>query len=626
MTERSAPNAHRLRLGEQLLSEGAIVEEVLKQALQQQQHTGGRLGDILIRKGALSLPQVYTALARQWQRSHVCLRSERPDPALLEVGKLSAYVRLGVIPWRRDEQGRLILASCHPGDHEDSLARHFTDEPYRWVVTSPHDIAWALQDCFGEMLLTEASETLARQAPHYALRGRSRGTVSRMVSGAMCCAAVAGSIYYPAVMARFGFWLISLLFLLTLAFKLFLTTVGFTLRRRWRDCCDVPLLSDDALPTYTVLVPLYKEAESVPGLLASLDAMDYPADKLDIKLLVEAGDGATRSAILAVNPDHRVHLVVVPPSTPQTKPKACNYGLAFATGRYITIFDAEDCPEPGQLRRAASLFHHYPQVSCLQARLNYYNADESWLTRLFSLEYTLLFDYMLPALCRLQIPIPLGGTSNHLRREALESLGRWDAYNVTEDADLGIRLASEGYVTLPFDALTLEEAPVDALGWIKQRTRWIKGYLQTWQVLLRRPLRCYQRFGHRGFWGVHFFIGASSLVYILSPLLWGMALVWWLWPDIMSEPLPALEKGVALSVLVAGLLIQWGCAFLAGRKGRFTVMFTTILLYPLYFILHSIAGWRALWQWCLNPHYWEKTRHGVSKYTSFRLDKKRGAR
>jgi glycosyltransferase XagB len=400
-------------------------------------------------------------------------------------------------------------------------------------------------------------------------------------------------------------------FLSTLVFKLVLVWVGLRVQNRVYALADVPLPVYVDCPIYTVLVPLFREAESVLGLMESLKALDYPADRLDIKLIVEASDAPTRAAIKAAAPDARFDIITVPPSQPQTKPKACNYALRFAKGEFVTIYDAEDAPEPSQLRRAVAIFRAHPHIACLQARLNYYNAEENALTRLFSLEYAMLFDVMLPALYALKIPIPLGGTSNHMRRGVLHRLGAWDAYNVTEDADLGVRLASEGYITLPFNALTHEEAPVHLSAWMVQRSRWIKGYFQTWAVLAREPKMKQLRLGNRGFWGAHFFIGAASLSYALAPLLWMGAVLW----TVTSLPwvLPLWVGWLCIGTCVSGSVLQWVCAVMVDVHHERRVMARTIILYPFYFILHQLASVRALWQLIFAPYRWDKTTHGVTR-------------
>lgn len=241
----------------------------------------------------------------------------------------------------------------------------------------------------------------------------------------------------------------------------------------------------EVLPRYSILVPIYDEAAVVPDLVAALDALDYPRDRLEIFLILESVDAETRAAVAATPlPPHMIP-VIVPDGSPRTKPRALNYALRRATGDLVVIYDAEDVPEPDQLRRAAALLATDPTLGCVQARLNVLNDAETWLTRQFAIEYTVLFDCLLPTLDRLGLPVPLGGTSNHFSRAVLEKVGGWDPFNVTEDADLGIRLARTGWTVKVLASTTWEEAPANFKTWLKQRTRWLKGWMQNytpWQT------------------------------------------------------------------------------------------------------------------------------------------------
>ena len=279
------------------------------------------------------------------------------------------------------------------------------------------------------------------------------------------------------------------------------------------------------LPLYSIIVPLYREANVVPSLIAALGALDYPKDRLEILLVAEADDCETLAALNDEALDSRFAIVAVPPCLPRTKPKAANYALHFVSGEFTVIYDAEDRPDPDQLLKAVAAFRAAPKsVACLQARLNFYNAQENFLTRMFALDYALWFDFLLPGLGRLQIPMPLGGTSNHFRSEALRAISGWDPYNVTEDADLGIRLARLGLRVATLDSTTYEEATVDFGNWLRQRSRWMKGYMQTWLVHMRSPARLLRHAGPAGFVGFQLFVGGTFMTALLNPLLWAVYL------------------------------------------------------------------------------------------------------
>ena len=596
-------------IGEWLIHEKLITEERLQEALHFQRLHGGRVGDILAKKGAISLFALYRTLAKQQKISLVNLVTDPPEPALFDPAHLQAYLQLQAVPYGY-QNDRLVVATSDVKRFTAQQSQIFGDTPVLTVLTSPRDIYWTLERIFGTYFTERASQTLREEWPHYALHqpNTDTGSITPYIAAIASAAAV---WQFPSVVVSAILIFFSLFFISILSFKLLLMRRGWKVREAVTAKCDIPLAEFANCPTYTVLVPLYKEAEAVPDLLKSLSALDYPPDRLDIKLITEFSDHATRQAIIAQKPDARFHLINVPSSLPQTKPKACNYALQFAAGEFVTIYDAEDAPSPSQLRHAVALFQAYPEVGCLQACLNYYNARENLLTRLFSLEYAMLFNVMLPALFSLNIPIPLGGTSNHVRRSVLEALGAWDAYNVTEDADLGVRLASEGYITLPFPSLTREEAPVTIKAWLKQRARWIKGYIQTWTVLARTPAIRRLQLGNAGFWGIHFFIGAASFSYMVSPFLWIATLCWLFLPPVFAIPL--FVQYVCWFTLALSACVQWGSAAMMRREEEYAPSWFTILCWPAYFMLHSVASVRSLWQLVFAPYHWDKTTHNRTK-------------
>jgi glycosyltransferase XagB len=372
-------------------------------------------------------------------------------------------------------------------------------------------------------------------------------------------------------------------------------------------------MPDDQLPTITILVPVYKEPESMAQLLQALGDMDYPADRLEVRVLLEADDTVTIEALAAANPAPYVEAVVVPPAEPRTKPKACNYGVIGARGDYIVIYDAEDQPEPFQLRRAAYCFAHVPDdVVCIQAKLGFYNPRQNRITKWFTLDYGTWFNLLLPGLVGMGAPVPLGGTSNFFRRETIEELGAWDPYNVTEDADLGLRLARAGYRTLVLDSTTGEEANSDLINWVKQRSRWYKGYLQTALVHLRQPRRTYRELGWRGFAGLVLFVGGTPLLAVMNPFNWAMTLLWLASkPTTVKKLFPGPVYYMAFVCLIAGNLTTIYQGLIACRVTKNPDLAVNALMMPLYWLMMSMAAIKALWQLVLNPFHWEKTQHGL---------------
>lgn len=603
-----------MKLGQRLLNDAFITQAQLDEALAIQTNRGGSLGDILTHHGMVSPLHLYQTLAAQHDLPFINFHHQQIEASLLEESRIPDYLKHGFLPYKL-EGDMLYVALTHPDKKEHVRYIAHDSQRIRYAVTSHLDIIHAIEEVFCESLTDNACHYLRKYFPHYSLTRHEQqpATLSPrqillLCTMIYCCF----WILSPSITIATTLIMGGAFFIACSAFKVILFMIGLRHRDAIYGLTQPPEHDDTQLPIYTVLVPMYHEAGAVKGLLHSLAALDYPAEKLDIKLIIEASDKDTLAAIKAIKPDRRFNVVVVPESKPQTKPKACNYALQFARGEFITIYDAEDAPDPQQLRRAVATFRAGgEQRACLQGRLNYYNHDECILTRLFSLEYAMLFDYMLPALYYLGIPIPLGGTSNHIRRNVLEQLGSWDAYNVTEDADLGVRMASEHYLTLPLDSLTQEEAPVSMVAWVKQRSRWIKGYLQTWSVMSRDHRTMRRQHGPIGFWGIHFFIGASSLSFVLAPILWTGSIIWWLGkPDNLM--LPDWMFTLSIVVLSSGAVIQFCSAYVTNQDRGSPYSIWLLCCFPFYFLFHSIASTRSLWQLLVKPYHWDKTTHNIS--------------
>jgi cellulose synthase/poly-beta-1,6-N-acetylglucosamine synthase-like glycosyltransferase len=374
---------------------------------------------------------------------------------------------------------------------------------------------------------------------------------------------------------------------------------------------QLPPLHDDQLPIYSVVVALYREEASVPGLLRSLQRLDYPAEKLDIILILEPDDLRTRAAVARARPGPNVQVLIAQTAGPKTKPKALNVALPFGRGSFLTVFDAEDDPDPGQLRAALNMFRqHNDDVACVQAGLHFDNLTNSLLSRMASVEYAGLFAVFLPGLVALGMPLPLGGTSNHFRTDTLRRIGGWDAYNVTEDADLGIRLARLGYRSVTIPSVTLEEAPIAFGAWLRQRSRWMKGWMQTWAVHMRDPRRLWDEAGPRGFLALNIIFGGN----ILTSLAFAVLVV-----KLLACLLLA-DSGLLFGNRLASLhVVAMACGFMATciigltglmRRGRLRDGWI-LALTPIYWGCLSIATWRALWQFWARRYHWEKTEHGL---------------
>ena len=411
----------------------------------------------------------------------------------------------------------------------------------------------------------------------------------------------------------------SLVFLGATSFKFWVSMRGarYDLADRI-DPVELASLTDDELPVYTVLVPVFREANIVHQLVTNLGGLDYPVEKLEVLILVEEEDDETQRAVRASDTPKNFTMVIVPKGHPQTKPRACNAGLALATGEFLVIYDAEDAPEPEQLKKVVLAFRHAsPETAVMQASLNYFNARENALTRMFTLEYSYWFDYMLTGLDVDSLPIPLGGTSNHFRTAMLRELGGWDPFNVTEDADLGIRAGALGYEVGIVDSVTMEEANTSIPNFIRQRSRWIKGYMQTTLVHARTPRRLIREIGLRRFLGFVLLIAGTPLTFLgVIPFLVITVVTWFLPADVLSSFFPPVALALALfNYLVGSVLILYLNMLGPFKRGAFELV-PWALLNPLYWILHSIAAYKGLWQLIVRPHYWEKTEHGLTAQTA----------
>lgn len=373
-------------------------------------------------------------------------------------------------------------------------------------------------------------------------------------------------------------------------------------------------IPDDELPVYTVLLPVYDEPSIIENLVNGVCRIDYPRERLELLLLIEEDDEATQQALLSAQL-RDVRVVIVPHSLPKTKPKACNYGMSLPDlrGEYLTIYDAEDIPEPLQLRRAVAAFREAPaDVGCLQAQLGYFNEQQNLLTRWFAMEYAQWFGVILPAIERARCVVPLGGTSNHISVAVWREVGGWDEFNVTEDADLGARLAAHGYRTQILDSVTLEEANSDVVNWIRQRSRWYKGYLQTMIVHLRHPIEFRRKVGTVAalrFLNMTGGIPATAVVNIMFAIL----LVAWTSgrPSLVTMLFPPIAYYACLVLFLVGTPLAIYMAFVLVQATGKPHLWWAALLSPLYWVLQSLAAFKAFYQLVFRPFHWEKTVHGL---------------
>ncbi len=605
------------RLGDALLRHGLISPDDLDHALAEHRTSGERLGRVILSMGLVRRQDLHRVLGEIWGIDYCDLLDADVDEALVRRFDPKQMALEGWVPvgWHGDH---VRVATAEPPDPE--LAATFAAElggpiEIEFLATTEWDVNAVLRRIFAERLAHDAANELYERDP--LASARHPLTLGQRVAllGTLALV-VAGFVLDPLLTAIIICSVANIGFFTAVAFKLVTALAGWRSVRRVGPAAG-ERIPDDQLPIYTVLVPVFREANIIGGLVGHLRELDYPQEKLEILLLMEEEDTETLDAARAANPPDTVKFVVVPAGLPQTKPRACNMGLVFSHGEFLVIYDAEDRPEPGQLREAVAAFRSGDdRLACVQARLNYFNAKENVLTRMFTLEYSWWFDYMLPGLDRLRLPIPLGGTSNHFRTSVLRHLGGWDAWNVTEDADLGLRAAAEGYTVGVIPSTTYEEACGRYWPWIRQRTRWIKGYMQTGLVHTRRPIKTAKAAGVRGVFGLLLLIIGTPLTFLLAPVMAFFTVLWLLsflglptaLPDLLPGPMEAIG---AINLIVGNAMMVALNALAVGRR-RIHHLLPYALLNPLYWCLHYIAAWRALYQLVRNPFHWEKTPHGLT--------------
>ncbi len=595
-----------IRLGETLIARNSVTKKDIELVLAIQKKQGGRIGEILIGEGLITAYELAKGFAENQGKPFIDLRKHGIDESLLDENECENYLKYSAIPWK-DDGGKILIATTEiHAELIEWAGKQFSH--FDFVITSPFDVRWAVQENLDIYLDLDARDQLWNQQREHSAKRIFLSDTGRywfifLLIVAMPVFLIGEHMFYLMVGLQ-GFYL------LTLLSKILFVSVGVC-RAADKKSHSIAL-EDRHLPVYTILIPMFEEkAKTIEQMIHSIRMLNYPKSRLDVKLIIEEGDENTLAMVKSLQCESYFHIVDVPYSYPQTKPKACNYALKFAQGDFVCIFDAEDRPDPMQLKKVLEVFWRSPnEVACVQARLNYYNRNENMLTKLFAIEYASWFMFMIPALEKMRVPIPLGGTSNHFKTAILRKMMAWDPYNVTEDADLGIRLAQHGYCTAIVNSLTLEEAPITLKAWIKQRSRWIKGYMQTYFVHMRRPIQLYKKIKMRGFIGFLFFVGAPSVVFLTMPF----SCAYWLYSLAVDQNFPDWYVVLSIGNLTAALLLHIVIALIVLFKNGWRQMGLTVVVFPFYWLLHMLASFRAVKELVLRPHYWDKTEHGVSDF------------
>ncbi len=610
-----AREARRAEFAELDCLRGVLAPQVLQAAQQRSQELGIGADRVLIARGIISEDAYLQHLARHIGAPIETFAGLERDDCPLPDARLADAARHGLLPLRRQGELHWVIAPrCATARHLSQPGMQMDRAGRIRLASSRAFDQFLMQQC-GGVLANVAAEGLRSRWPALSagpMQGRGRFRAVSIVALSLLllvAASLATSIPVAAAGSILALW-----FLAFAALRLAASLMPGS------PPASAPRLADDQLPLYTVVVALYREASSVAPLLQALDSLDYPNEKLDIKIVVEPNDLETRAAIArvcaAVGTMPHLQVIVAPRTGPQTKPKALNCALPFARGTFIVVFDAEDRPEPQQLRAALAAFRaHPPDIACVQASLCIHNTGDGWLARMFGVEYAGQFDAFLPGLARFGMPLPLGGTSNHFRTDVLRAVRGWDPYNVTEDADLGMRLSRFGYRAVTFASTTFEEAPIRFGAWLRQRTRWMKGWLQTWNVHMRAPRRFWRESGWSGWLALNLMVGGSVLTALVHPLLLIGLAAHVVTPQI-SRAVFAAPTGLLLPLHVVAIAAGYVATVTVGliglkRRGRIRDGWV-LLLTPLYWLCLSLAAWRALLQLLTDPYRWEKTEHGLT--------------
>ncbi|QGQ96794.1 glycosyltransferase [Paenibacillus psychroresistens] len=611
------------RLGDMLVDSGEITQDQLNKAIEFQQKSGGVLGDVLLALRFIAPEKLYRIIATQSSLGRVGSEFSFENTRKLPEQLARKYDAIVI---NEDSNRYLVAVSAPLSEEATQEIETYLGMPIELVLATRDELEFFWKSVYEEELMLESTQKLVEEQPQN----------SAHITFTKPQITIIGAMALLFIVCLIWSWLVTLIVvnLIVQVFYFVMTLFKFiTILYGTRDKAqlrftpeEIDAIDEKKLPVYTILVPMYKEGRVIPQLLQNLERLDYPKSKLDVRLLIEQDDIEAQEILHNMDLPAYYTTIVVPHSLPKTKPKACNYGLIRARGEYVVIFDAEDRPDPDQLKKVYAAFLRSPSnCACIQAKLNYFNSNQNLLTRWFTQEYSMWFELLLPGIMQLNIPIPLGGTSNHFKMSVLREVNAWDPYNVTEDADLGIRLYKSGYTTAIVDSRTWEEANSQVGNWIRQRSRWIKGYMQTWLVHMRNPYRLWKELGTKGFLGFQLMVLATPLIPLLNPLFWVMIILWYGWKaTIIKQFFPGFIYYSASWEFYAGNFlfvfsnivgIYWVIHQLEQKKE--TVFSYRLVKYalltPFYWVLMSIAAVKAAWQLVTKPFYWEKTTHGLSK-------------
>jgi cellulose synthase/poly-beta-1,6-N-acetylglucosamine synthase-like glycosyltransferase len=530
-----------------------------------------------------------------------------PDPDLADLLPPDFCLEYRVLPWGR--VGEATLVGTIPGRDRTQLRTVLerTIGPVLFADVAEQDMLLILTDRHADHFAELAEH---RVPTEYSCRDINKLTLSRGLAASLFFGISLALIYlFPNVFFAGITAVAAINLIATLVFKTAMLIAGY--KKPPSRPVDVPLAEK---PVVSLIVPLYHEAAIANDLVMRLSRLTYPKSLLDVVLVLEDKDDQTRQMIEAVSLPGWMRVLRVPDGQIKTKPRALNYALGHTRGDIIGVLDAEDAPATDQIERVVEAFHTVPSnVACVQGILDFYNTKSNWLSRCFTIEYAIWFRIVLAGAARLGLPIPLGGTTVYLRRAALKQVGGWDAHNVTEDADLGIRLYRFGYRTILIPTVTREEANNRIVPWIRQRSRWLKGYIVTYMVHMRRPFRLLRELGARKWIGFQMFFLATILQFTLAPALWSFWLVFLGLNAPLFEVIPADWAKGLLALFLFAELVSLLTGFIAVARTQHEDLMQWVPMMFFYFPMGVFAVYKAWSELVFKPFYWDKTTHGRSE-------------
>ncbi|MEM7440362.1 MAG: glycosyltransferase family 2 protein [Pseudomonadota bacterium] len=592
------------RFEDLLVERGDVSADELFRAIVLQHRGKAPLSELLQSMGLASEEDVLGAKAEVATIPVVDLLRQPPSLGLTDGIDPRLMLQRRFVPWRR--QGDALVVAVADCDDREDLLPHLKPlaKDIRFVLAKRQEIERLIRDtCAAEL------SEMANVAVPVQLSCRNWSTRPTRMIGLISAGVVTfWLLASPHSLALTLFVWIAAALLLNGVFK-----ITALLAATYRQKQAKPFARPAKLPRISVMIPLLREKDILDRLIKRIERLDYPRELLEVALIYEANDPDTKAHLAQATLPAWMRAIEVPEARLQTKPRALNYALDFLSGDIVGIYDAEDAPEPDQLFQVVRRFASGGEnAACVQCALDYYNAGTNWISRCFSIEYAILFRVILPGLERLNLPIPLGGTSVFFRRDILEKLGRWDAQNVTEDADLGFRLYRQGYRCLISDSTTYEEANFRVLPWVRQRSRWLKGFLQTWATHMRNPRAALRDFGIAGFMVCQAQMLGTFTSFLIAPIVLPMWLmVGGLKPAIYAGLPPALLACLIVGFVLTELfLLILGIVALGRRPGRGLTAW--VLAMPLYLLLGAIAALKAAYEVFAKPSYWDKTEHGIN--------------